>query len=87
MDYDKDKACELALALMCITFHDKSPFENSYRAWKAIDFEVMNQLHELGYIHNPVNKSKSVVLTPAGVEKAEEHFSTLLMKVSDDDEL
>jgi hypothetical protein len=78
MDYDIDKAAELALALMYLTLHDKSEFDGSYRAWKGIDFEVMNHLHEKGLILDPANKNKSVVVTPEGVKKAEDLFKTML---------
>ncbi|MGF1832185.1 MULTISPECIES: DUF6429 family protein [Photobacterium] len=78
MDYDIDKAAELALALMYLTLHDKSDFDGSCRAWKGIDFEVMNHLHEKGLILDPANKNKSVVVTPEGVKKAEDLFKTML---------
>lgn len=78
MDYDIDKASELALALLYLTLHDKSPFDESCRAWKGLDFEVMNHLYKLGFIGDPVNKNKSVVVTPEGVRKAEKIFNKLL---------
>ena len=80
MEYDIEKASELALALLYLTFHDKSPFDDSYRAWKTLDYEVMNHLHEQGLIDNPVNKNKSVHVTPEGAKKAEELFYKLLCK-------
>ncbi len=44
------------------------------RAWKGFDWDTMNRLHEKGIIGDPVNKAKSVVMTDAGVEMAEQLF-------------
>ena len=43
-----------------------SEFENG-RAWKRIDFAVMDRLHEKGYITNPHGKQESVYLTEEGM--------------------
>ncbi|MFG0354583.1 DUF6429 family protein [Pseudomonas sp. zbq_5] len=32
-------------------------------AWKGFDFEIMNRLHEQGFISVPVNRKKSIWLT------------------------
>ncbi len=69
MDIDKDKIDEVALALLQLTLHDRC------FAWKQIDFEVMNRLHEKGFIQNPVNKNKSVVLTEEGLESSQNFFN------------
>ena len=71
MDYDPDKVDEAVLALLCLTLHDGA------RAWKSFDWEVMNRLHEKGYISNPVGKAKSVVLTEEGLKEAERLFKEL----------
>jgi hypothetical protein len=68
MDYDKDKVDEVALALLYLTLHDGN------RAWKGIDWDIMGRLHERGLIHDPVGKTKSVVLTEAGLKQCEESF-------------
>ena len=78
MNYDIDKASELALALLFLTMHDKSKFDGSYRAWKGLDFDVMNHLYEKGLILDPVNKNKSVIVTPEGAKQAEKLFNKLL---------
>jgi hypothetical protein len=48
-------------------------------AWKGIDWDVMNILHDKGWISNPVGKQKSVGSTEEGVELAdqfpEKHFA------------
>jgi len=80
MDYDIDKASELALALLFLTMHENSKFDDSYRAWKGLDFDVMNHLYEKGLILDPVNKNKSVIVTPEGAKQAEELFNKWLKK-------
>jgi hypothetical protein len=48
------------------------------RAWKGLDWGVMNLLYERGWILDPHGKARSVVLTDTGLELAEklllEHF-------------
>lgn len=36
-------------------------------AWKGFDFELMNRLHEQGFISDPVNRNKSIWLTAEGL--------------------
>jgi hypothetical protein len=74
MDIDKDKIDDAALALMYLTLHDH------FRAWKQIDWEVTNRLHEKGLICDPAGKTKSVVFTDEGLKKSEELFKTLFVK-------
>ncbi len=69
MNIDEKKIDEVVLALLQLTLHDKC------FAWKQFSFEVMNRLHENGYIQNPVNKNKSVTLTDTGLERSKELFS------------
>lgn len=67
-DIDADKLAEAALAILCLTaFEDGS----SIRAWKGMDWDLMELLFERGWIHDPKGKAKSVVLTEEGVEMAE----------------
>ncbi len=71
MEYDKDKVDEMVLALLYLTsFRDKY----GTRAWKSMDWDAMDRLHEKGYIGDPKSKAKSVVLTEEGEELAEELF-------------
>lgn len=71
MDYDKDKDDEAVLALLYLTLHDYN------RAWKSHDWDVTNRLYEKGFIENPRNKNKSVVLTEAGLQSCEALFHAL----------
>lgn len=70
MEYDKDKVDEVVLALLYLTTH-----EQGTRAWKGMDWEAMNRLHEKGYIGNPKSKAKSVLLTQEGAKLSEEFFN------------
>jgi hypothetical protein len=63
---DLEKIDDAILALLRLTLH------NGDRAWKGFDFEVMDRLHERGYIHDPQGKSKSVVLTEEGLARSKE---------------
>jgi hypothetical protein len=72
-ELDVEKLAEVALELLSLTIHDGA------RAWKGIDWGVMNLLFERGWIHDPRGQSKSVVLTETGLEFAEKlllkHFA------------
>jgi len=76
METDIEKVDEITLALLYLTtFKDKY----GLRAWKSHDWDVLNRLHESGYIHDPVSKAKSVMLTDEGAERSkllfEKHFT------------
>jgi len=43
-------------------------------------WSITDRLYEKGYIHDPVGKSKSVVLTEEGLAKSEELFKKLFVK-------
>lgn len=74
MQVDKDKVDETVLALLYLTLHD------GFRAWKNIDWDAMDRLHEKGFIENPVNKAKSVELTEEGVEEAKRLFEAFFTR-------
>ena len=44
----------------------------SKRAWKALPWSAMDQLHEKGYISDPATKNKSVWLSEQGARLSEE---------------
>jgi hypothetical protein len=76
MEIDKQKVDEMALALLYLTtFKDKY----GLRAWKSHAWDVLDRLHESGYIHDPATKAKSVILTEEGAERSqrlfEKHFT------------
>jgi len=74
---NEEKLIEVALAILSLTAHRDGP---GLRAWKNMDWEVMNILYEKGWISDPKSKAKSVMLTEEGAAKAEEfmqkHFGT-----------
>ncbi len=46
--------------------------------WKSHDWDVLDRLHQSGYIHDPATKAKSVMLTEEGEARSkrlfEKHF-------------
>jgi hypothetical protein len=62
---NEQKVDESVLAVPWLALHDEC------RVWKTIDWEVMDRLHEKGFISNPASRAKSVVLTEEGLAEAE----------------
>ena len=62
-DLDHDKLAEAALAILALTAFSS---RHESRAWKGLDWDVLDLLYRRGWIEDPVGKSKSVVLTEAG---------------------
>ena len=73
MNYDEDKVDEFTLALFYLVTHERHEGLGA-RAWKGFDWDILNRLHEKGYISNPVGKAKSVGMTEEGFLKAKELF-------------
>ena len=65
MARDTEKIDAAALALLYLTLHDNA------RAWKSMDWDALARLHDKGFIHDPVNKAKSVAFTDAGLKEAQ----------------
>jgi hypothetical protein len=74
MDIDEDKVDDAVLALLWITLHDER------YAWKGFDWATTDRLHKKGMIGDPVNKSKSLVLTHEGLERSEKLFRSLFTR-------
>lgn len=71
MEIDKEKVDEMTLALLYLTtFEDKT----GVRAWKSHGWDVLDRLHERGYIENPATKAKSVRLTEDGAMQSKRLF-------------
>lgn len=64
MELDENKIDEAALALLTLTLHDEC------RAWKGLDWDVLDRLYEKDLINNPRNKAKSIVFTQEGLAAA-----------------
>jgi hypothetical protein len=65
-EIDTDKLAEAALAILSLTLHDDG------RVWKGLDWDLMDLLHEKGWIVDPQTKAKSAVLTEDGKRLATE---------------
>ena len=68
-DLDPDKLSEAALAILGLTAHTK---HGTTRAWKGMDWSLLDALFERGWICDPKGKAKSVVLTDEGARLAEQ---------------
>lgn len=68
---DEEKLAEAALAILWLSAHKDGP---ATRAWKGMDWDVTDLLFEKGWILDPKNKYKSVILTDAGERLAEQYF-------------
>ena len=66
---DREKLNQVALAILGLNaFQD----HHVVRAWKGMDWDLLDQLFERGWIANPKGKAKSVVLTDEGARLAHE---------------
>ena len=70
-ELDWNRIEDTALALLYLTLHDGN------RVWKQISWDVTDRLHEKDMIADPRNKTKSLALTPEGLERAERVFREL----------
>ena len=78
-ELDQEKLAEAALAILSLTaFKD----HGDERAWKGLDWDLMNLLHEKGWIQDPVSKAKSVVLTEEGARLASQFLDQYFTKSS-----
>jgi len=67
MRYDEAKIDEAVLAVLYLTAWEEHGLT---RAWKGIDWDVSNRLHERGLIDDPKNRNKSVIFTQEGLALA-----------------
>jgi hypothetical protein len=74
MDLDTDKIDDATLALLRLGLHDGA------RAWKGFDWDATDRLFEKGYICDPKGKTKSIVFTEEGLERAERLLEELFGK-------
>ena len=83
---DLGKVDDAALALLWLTaWRDAvvpagaldAPAAEVWRAWKGLGWDVLDRLHEAGYLDDPKTKARSVRLTPRGRSRAEALFETL----------
>ena len=74
MEIDTNRIDDAVLALLQLTLHDER------RAWKSFDWDVMDRLYGKGMIDDPANKTKSVILSDAGLRRGEALFRELFMR-------
>lgn len=66
---NQEKLAEAALAILSLSSFG-GPM--GVRAWKGMDWDLMNLLFEKEWISDPVGKQKSIVMSEEGVKLAEE---------------
>lgn len=77
MNYNRDKVDESVIALLYLTsFKERTIL----KAWKGMDWDAMNRLHEKGLISNPMGKAKSVMFTDQGAKLSKELFEKFFGK-------
>jgi hypothetical protein len=65
---DLESLSEVALAILGLTaFRD----QQVVRAWKGMDWDLLDALYEKGWIADPKGKAKSIVFTDEGARLAE----------------
>ena len=65
MKFNQQKVEEAVLAVLWLILH------NEVEAWKTLDWDTMDRLHQNGFISDPANRAKSVIFTEEGLAKAE----------------
>ena len=71
MEFDQDKVDEVVMALLYLTMFEQGGITS---AWKGHDWDVLNRLHEKGWISDPKSKAKSVGVTDEGKKAAADLF-------------
>lgn len=79
MELDLDKIDDDVLALLYLAAFKESQ-NLPWRTWKSHDWQVMNRLHEKGFISDPKSKAKSVTHTDTGYAKGRQLFETKYSK-------
>jgi Domain of unknown function (DUF6429) len=82
MHYDEAKIDEAVLAVLYLTAWEE---QGLTRAWKGIDWDASNRLHERGLIDDPKNKNKSVIFTEEGLALARAAAERLFSSEPHDD--
>ena len=71
---DTDRIDAAVLALLRLTLHDGD------RAWKEHSWDALGRLHAKGLIFDPVNTTRSVQLTPEGLDRSVALFEALFAR-------
>ena len=78
IEYIRDNPDDITLALLHLVVWERKEGLGA-RAWKSFDWDTMDRLHEKGYIADPKNKAKSVVMTEEGCSRSEALFDELFL--------
>ena len=70
MDNNTEKVNDAVLALLYLGSWSNE--FGSRRAWKGMDWSVMDQLYDSGWIDDPKSAAKSVWLTDEGIARGNE---------------
>jgi Domain of unknown function (DUF6429) len=77
MEIDEEMIDDTVLApLYLTTFADKP----RWRAWKSHSWDVLDRLHQKGYISDPATKAKSVLLTDEAAQRSQDLFEKYFAK-------
>jgi hypothetical protein len=71
-DLDREKLSEAALAILGLTAHGD---HHIVRAWKGMDWDLLDLLFEKGWIDDPKGKARSVVFTEEGARLSDEFLA------------
>ena len=74
MKFDADKADEMALALLLLTFR------RSARAWRQLDEASPDRLHDMGFASAPGSSTTSAFLTAEGQQRSQVLFEQFFKK-------
>jgi uncharacterized protein DUF6429 len=79
MEIDEEKVDEAVLALLYLTTFKDKP---RWRAWKGHSWDVLDRLHQKGYISDPATKAKSVLLSEEGAQRSRDFVREILREVA-----
>ncbi len=70
-DFDRDRFDDIILALLWLnSFREPG----GHRAWKSLDWDALDRLHERGLISNPRRRARSVSLSDEAVDSGHRLF-------------
>jgi hypothetical protein len=72
MEYDRDKVNDMVLALLQLT---STTDRYGTRAWKGLDAQTLDRLHQKGWISDPRAKSPTLELSIEGAKRSRELFA------------
>lgn len=71
MEYNQEKVDDMILALLYLT---SSTDKYGTRAWKGLDWQVLDRLYKKGYISDPGEKGPTMQLSKEGAERSKRLF-------------